>query len=572
MSSRRKKQRGGGWTPALKKAIEVADDVRQTRSEVSAIASEAAAMPTELPALSMEEAAAKVTVANRLMKQPYSRTLPGAGCMPLAMGGMPESPSPLPPIPCPKSGIPSWLEALGVAGPDPIAMIPMPPFVGGVIAADDLREDVEKKISKFEASNKLAAEAKAKGIPIPPDVEGADWETKTATHEAYRLLKPGQILLPWDTDDLDKKLADVGVKPSIPVPKPKPKPSAPSMTGEEVSEAEIAKLNKGAGKKMVVFEKGFTWKGGGRKSRKKKHRRKKRRKTRRGGMPKKKWRCERTRPDGKLIHNKFFKTKEERDAHHKKHDDRLARRLGRINEHVNELAARGAALKEQEAALKAQLREAEEAAAAADAAARDLPRAPSHDPSEEDLDNEELAERRAVQEIASFQQFLATAPPLGAAGAAAEGYLNNMGITEEAFQDPANAAQMAAIAEERIAAILAEHDAGPQTLTELYLLIQSALRNEDGKRAELANLLEMDEITEEQMRAFARAWGQLGREGATEGISGNNLPNLKSGRKGGGSRRRHKRRARKKTRRKHRKTHRKRRRSRRRTRRKRKRF
>ena len=279
MSRRRKKQRGGGWTPALKKAIEVADDVRQTRSEVAAAASEAAAMPTELPALSMEEAAAKVTVANRLMKQPYSRTLPGAGCMPLAMGGMPESPWPLPPIPCPRSGIPSWLEALGVAGPDPIAMIPMPPFVGGVIAADDLREDVVKKIAKFEASNKLAAQAKAMGIPMPPDVEGADWETKTATHEAYRLLKPGQILLDWDTDGLDKKLADVGVKPSVPVPKPKP--AATSMTGEEVSEAEIAKLNKGTGKKMVVFEKGFTWKGGGRKSRKKKHRRKKRRKTRR---------------------------------------------------------------------------------------------------------------------------------------------------------------------------------------------------------------------------------------------------------------------------------------------------
>ena len=565
MSRRRKKQKGGGWTPALKKAIEVADDVRQTRSEVSAIASEAAAMPTELPALSMEEAAAKVTVANRLMKQPYSRTLPGAGCMPLAMGGMPESPWPLPPIPCPRSGIPSWLEALGVAGPDPIAMIPMPPFVGGVIAADDLRGDVEKKISKFEASNKLAAEAKAKGIPMPPDVEGADWETKASTHEAYRLLKPGQILLPWDTDDLDKKLADVGVKPSIPVPKPKP--SATSMTGEEVSEAEIAKLNKGTGKKMVVFEKGFTWKGGGRKSRKKKHRRKKRRKTRRGGMPKKKkasrstptpWKCERTRPDGKLIHNKFFKTKEERDAHHKKHDDRQARRLGQqpfselLNEHTARIQQRRLRLQQlekKEAALKARLRKAEEAAAAADAAvaadaaaadaaARDLPRAPS--------DNPDAAE--------------------------GEGYLNNMGITEEAFQDPANAAAMAAIAEERIAALLAEHDTGPQTLTELYLLIQSALRNEDGKRAELANLLGMNEITEEQMRAFVRAWGQMGREGATEGISGNNLPNLKSQRHGGGSRRRHKRRPRKNTRKKHRKTRRKRRRRRRRTRRKRKRI
>ena len=275
----RKKQKGGGWTPALKKAIEIADDVRQAKSEAAAAAAEAAAMPTELPALSMEEAAAKVTVANRLLKQPWSRTLPGAGCMPLAMGGMPESPWPLPPIPCPKSGIPSWLEALGVAGPDPIAMIPMPPFVGGVIAADDLREKVVEKLTKFEASNKLAAKAKAMGIPIPPNVEGPDWETKTSTHEAYRLLKPGQILLDWGKEDeLDKKFADVGVKPSIPVP-PKPKPS-PLMSGEEVSEAEIAKLNEGDGKKMVVFEKGFTWKGGGRKSRKKKRRRKKRKKRR----------------------------------------------------------------------------------------------------------------------------------------------------------------------------------------------------------------------------------------------------------------------------------------------------
>ena len=263
MPLRKKKQRGGGWTPSLKKAIEIADDVRQTRSEVAAAASEAAAMPTELPALSMEEAAAKVTVANRLMKQPYARTLPGAGCMPLAMGGIPDSPDPLPPIPCPRSGVPSWLEALGVAGPDPIAMIPMPPFVGGVIAADDLREDVKEKLTKFEASNKLAAKAKAMGILIPPDVEGGDWETKTATHEAYRLLKPGQILLPWDTDELDKKFEKVGVKPSI--PKPKAEPSGPSMIGAEVSEAEIAKLNKGLGKKMVVFEKGFTWKGGGKK-------------------------------------------------------------------------------------------------------------------------------------------------------------------------------------------------------------------------------------------------------------------------------------------------------------------
>ena len=281
----RKKQKGGGWTPALKTAIEIADDVRQTKSEVAAALSEAAAMTTEIPALSMEEAAAKVTTANRLMKQPWAKTLPGPGCMPLAMGGMPESPYPLPPIPCPRSGIPSWLEALGVAGPDPIAMIPMPPFVGGVIAAEDLRGDIEEKITKFEASNKLAAKAKAMGIPIPPNVEGPDWETKTATGEAYRLLKPGQILLDWDTEELDKKLANVGVKPSIPLPKPKPKPAAaPSMSGEEVSEAEIAKLNEGTGKKMVVFQKGFTWKGGGRKSRKKKHRRKKTRRKQRGGQ------------------------------------------------------------------------------------------------------------------------------------------------------------------------------------------------------------------------------------------------------------------------------------------------
>ena len=78
MSRRRKKQRGGGWTPGLKKAIEIADDVRQARSEAAATAAEAAAMTTEIPALSMEEAAAKVTTANRLMKQPYARTLPGA--------------------------------------------------------------------------------------------------------------------------------------------------------------------------------------------------------------------------------------------------------------------------------------------------------------------------------------------------------------------------------------------------------------------------------------------------------------------------------------------------------------
>jgi len=281
----RKKQRGGGWDPAFKAAAKAADDIRYSKSEAAAIAAEAAALTTEIPALSMEEASAKVATANRLMKQPYASTLPGAGCMPLAMGGIPESPWPLPPLPCPKSGIPSWLEALGVAGPDPLAMIPMPPFVGGTIAAEDLREKVVEKIKKFEASNKLAAKAKAMGIPIPPNVEGPDWETKTATHEAYRLLTEDQILLGWGKEDeLDKKFAAVGVKPSIPLP-PKPKQGS-SMSGEEVSEAEIAKLNEGTGKKMVVFEKGFTWKGGGRKSRKKKHRRKKRRKTRRkrGGV------------------------------------------------------------------------------------------------------------------------------------------------------------------------------------------------------------------------------------------------------------------------------------------------
>ena len=177
MGKTRKKQRGGGWDPAFKATVETKDKIMQAKSEAAAVASEVAAAATDIPALSMEEASAKVATANRLLKQPWAKTLPKMGCLPHAMGGIPEAPHDFPlDMPCPSTALPAWGEAQAFAGPDsPLPMIPAPPFVASSAAAADLREKVNDKLDMIEKNMKLEKESVARLSVSQTMVPSSNW-------------------------------------------------------------------------------------------------------------------------------------------------------------------------------------------------------------------------------------------------------------------------------------------------------------------------------------------------------------------------------------------------------------
>lgn len=194
---KRKKQRGGGWDPAWKAGAEAADKIMQGLSEASAIASEAAAATTDIPALSTEESSAQVAVASRLIHQPWAKTMPKGASLPFTMSKIPEPPSDFPlSMPIPASGIPAWAEAQAFAGPDsPIPIIPAGPFAGAEDAASDLREKIDEKLEKMERVSALEKKAASLGIKIPPFFESHDKETSFATEEAIRLLGKDEVAL-----------------------------------------------------------------------------------------------------------------------------------------------------------------------------------------------------------------------------------------------------------------------------------------------------------------------------------------------------------------------------------------
>ena len=288
----RKIQRGGGWDPAFKAAADAKDRIIQAKSEAAAVASEAAAATTDIPALSMEEASAKVATANRLLKQPWAKTLPKMGCLPYAMGGVPEAPHDFPlNMPCPSTSLPSWGEAQAFAGPDsPLPMIPSPPFVAGSAAAVNLRKDVDDKLDMIEKNMNLEKEAVAKGIHIPPYIEAADMETKQFTEEAARLLKPEQILLPWDdSSKVDSRMKKLGITglgsgktgTSVPFMGSSDGPNFDAAAAHKLAVSDGGSGGSGGsgGKKLDVYKRGFIYRGGRRKRK------------RRGGSPtKKSWR------------------------------------------------------------------------------------------------------------------------------------------------------------------------------------------------------------------------------------------------------------------------------------------
>ena len=215
------------------------------------------------------------------------------GCLPAAMGGIPEAPHDFPlNMPCPSTALPSWGEAQAYAGPDsPLPMIPAPPFVAGSVEAVELRKEVNDKLDMIEKNMKLEKEAVSRGIHIPPYIEAADHETKQFTEEAARLLKPEQILLPWDSSKVDNRMKQLGISglgsgktgTSVPFMGSADGPNFDAAAAHKlaVSDGGSGGSEGSGGKKLDVYKRGFIYRGG--------RRRKKRKKKRRGGT-KKIWR------------------------------------------------------------------------------------------------------------------------------------------------------------------------------------------------------------------------------------------------------------------------------------------